>query len=51
EIVGFGLIPLPDPLAPGEARPFTIRNVPPGGTAVSVNIIPFARLESSPADD
>ncbi|NKQ34498.1 MAG: LysM peptidoglycan-binding domain-containing protein, partial [Chloroflexi bacterium] len=23
EIVGFGLIPLPDPLAPGEARPFT----------------------------
>lgn len=46
EIVGFGLIPLPDPLAPGEARPFAVSNVPPGGTAVSVNIIPFARLES-----
>ncbi len=51
EIVGFSLMTLPDPLAPGEARPFIISNVPPGGTAVSVNIIPFARLESSPSDN
>lgn len=51
EIVGFGMIPLPDPLAPGKARPFTVSNVPPGGTAVSVTISPFARLENGVADE
>jgi LysM repeat protein len=51
EIVGFGLMALPDPLAPGEARPFTVSNAPPGGTAVSATVSPFARLESGPADD
>ena len=51
KIVGFSLYSLSDPLAPGEARPFTVSNVPPGGTAVSVAISPFARLESSPLDN
>lgn len=44
EIVGFGLYPLSDALEPGEVRPFTLSNAPPGGTAVSGTITAFGRL-------
>ena len=47
EIVGFGLYPLAGPLAPGETRPFTLSNAPPGGAAVNLSVTSFGRFQAA----
>jgi len=42
-LAGFQKLTLPEPLPPGETRPFQIEAAPPGGTAVTVQVIAFGQ--------
>ncbi len=48
-LAGFQQMTLPDVLLAGETRPFTMQAAPPGGTAVTVQVIAFGQRVASAA--